>query len=71
MKITLELEDEDYPSLHDTVYEATGYDYNNKELLHIWNGLPELIQLDAAKWGISDTEVRGQIYEYITEKIEG
>ena len=70
MIVTLELEDEDYPSLREVVWNATDYEYTDDELLRIWDNLPEDIQLDAAKWGMSDTEVREKIYEHITEVLK-
>lgn len=68
MIVTIELEEEDYPSLHDVVYNLTDLELTNDELLKIWNILPEDIQLDAAKWGMSDTESREQIYGFLEKE---
>ena len=70
MKVTLELEEDDYPSLHDTVLDVTDYSYSNNELLMIWSRLPEDIRLDAAKWGMSDTEVREKIHGHLEEELK-
>jgi hypothetical protein len=70
MKVTIELEDEDLPYLKDVVFNATGYSYNKQEILHIWDSLPEDLQLEAAHWGLSDTVVRDNIYEHLEEKLK-
>jgi hypothetical protein len=70
MIVRLELEDEDFPSLHDVVYEVTGYSYTNEELLKIFIKLPEDILLDAAKWGMNDTVVRDNIYEHLEKELK-
>jgi hypothetical protein len=70
MKVTIEIEEEDLAPIHDVVFDITGHSYNNEELVRVFNSLPEDIQLDAAKWGTSDTEVRGQIWGHLEEKLK-
>lgn len=70
MKVSIQIEKEDLAPIHDVVFDLTGHSYSDEELMRIWDALPEDIQLDAAKWGTSDTEVRGQIWEHLEEKLK-
>jgi hypothetical protein len=70
MIVKLTLEEEDFGPLHDIVYNITDYEYTNDELLLIWNNLPEDIQLEAAKWGMSDTCVREEIHEHLENELK-
>ena len=64
----MELKRHDLDSLHDTIFEALGIESkSDKEILEYWNKLPRNIQLDAEKWGLSDTVVRDDIYVWLQE----
>lgn len=58
----------DVKYMHDTVYEALNKSLSEKELEDLFLSLPKDIQLDALKWGITDTVVRDNIYEYLIEQ---
>ncbi len=69
--ITLEVfKDSNYGHLHDVVLEVTGKTHTNVRLRELFENLPEDIQCDALKWGLSDTDVRGNIYEYLLKKVK-
>lgn len=40
---------------------------NQDEMLKLFNILPRRIQGQAVSWGCSDTEVRGEIFEYLCD----
>jgi hypothetical protein len=67
MKKTVTLEQEDLDSLHDTVLEALELDLDNEQILDYWNKLPEHLRDEAEYWGIDDSVVRDNIYEYLTD----
>ena len=70
MKVTVELEKEDFDVLHDVILGATGYGFNNTELQSIWDKLPDHIKATAIEWGTNDTVFRDNLYEYIQEEIK-
>jgi len=59
------MEDGAYGSLHDVYFEAMGETITEEEAELLFFRLPEDLQCDALKWGISDTEVRDNIYTHI------
>lgn len=65
MKITVEFEDGDLDSLHDSVYDITGDSKTNESLKLIWNRLPEDLKREAIHWGLDDSVVRDNIYKYL------
>jgi hypothetical protein len=70
MKVTIELEKEDYNVLHDIVYGLTSETLTNDELKLIWDNLPEYLKLEAVHWGVDDTVVRDNIYEHLKKSYE-
>ena len=52
-------------SLHDAVFEATTQSLDEPDLLVLLESLPSALLLDALKWGLSDTQVRDDIYEIV------
>jgi len=70
MKVTVELEKEDFYVLHDIVFEVTGYEYTNEELQTVWDNLPEHIQATAIQWGTNDTVFRDNMYEHLENKLK-
>jgi hypothetical protein len=70
MKVTVELEKEDFDVLHDVILGATGYGYNEVELQSVWDKLPEHITATAIEWGTNDTVFRDNLYEYIEKEIK-
>ena len=61
----IELEDSDLNVLHDVILNASGESLPVDEIMLHWWKLDDDIKLDCLKWGISDTEVRGSIYECV------
>jgi hypothetical protein len=68
MKVTVELDEADLAPLHDIIFDLTGKDLNNEQLIAVWNLLPEDIVAEAVHWGTSDTVVRDHMYEYLKEQ---
>ena len=54
-----------YINMHDIVFEALGESITEEEAQVIFYNLPETVQCDALKEGLSDTEVRDQIYTHL------
>ena len=67
MKKTVILEQEDLDCLHDVVLEALELDFDNQQLIELYNKLPQDLKDEAEHWGLYDTVVRDNIYEYLTE----
>lgn len=68
----MQLERPDLDALHDVVLSAMGFDevhLTDEQILVWWNKLPRDLQLDAEKWGISDTVVRDSIYVWLQKNI--
>ena len=65
MKVTIELEQEDFNAMHDVILEALNIKPTNEQIQKIWNGLPEDIQSIAIQWGTSDTVFRDNLYEWL------
>ena len=70
MKVTVELEKEDFDALHDVVLEVTDYEYSNEELQTVWDTLPEDIKGTAIQWGTNDTVFRDNMYEHLENKLK-
>ena len=70
MKVTVELEREDFGVLRDVVFEVTGYEYTNEELQTVWDNLPEDIKGTAIQWGTNDTVFRDNMYEHLENKLK-
>jgi hypothetical protein len=45
-------------------------DLTNEQVIEYWNKLPEEIQLKAAMYGTSDTEVRDDIYDWFVKNLK-
>jgi len=58
-------EDGEWGSLHDVVYEVLDKQMTNKELETLFRSLPSDLKEDAFHWGLSDSVVRDNIYEYL------
>jgi hypothetical protein len=67
MKITVELELEDFNEMHDVIYEVLGIKPTNDQIQNVWDKLPEDIQGNAIQWGTSDTVFRDDLYEWLEE----
>jgi hypothetical protein len=69
---------EGWNSLHDTVFDATGADLNETQLKRVFSALPDSIRAEARKYGLGDTDARGEIgmwlrridYEFVGKTIE-
>jgi hypothetical protein len=67
MKKSVILDQDDLDSLHDTILEALELDLDNKQVLEYWNKLPDDLKDDAIHWGIDDSVVSDNIYEWFVE----
>lgn len=65
MKVTVELEQEDFNAMHDVILGALGVKPTNDQIQKIWNGLPDDIQGTAIQWGTSDSVFRDNLYEWL------
>jgi hypothetical protein len=65
MKITVELEKEDFDSMHDVIFEVRRIKPTNEEIQTIWDSLPDDIRGTALEWGCSDTVFRDKMYEWL------
>lgn len=68
MKVTVELEQEDFNAMHDVIFKVVGIKPTNNEIQIFWNHLPEGIQNTAIQWGTSDTVFRDNLYEWLETK---
>lgn len=65
MIVQITLEERDYASIHDTIFNALNIELNsNAEIEAYWNKLPEEIKYKAVMWGVSDTEVRDEMWDW-------
>lgn len=55
---------------HDVLYGATDKSFDEKTLYKLWLKVPSDIKDDVMRWGINDTPVRDQIYEWAEENPE-
>lgn len=67
MKVTVELEREDFDAMHDVIFEVKGYKPTDEEIQKIWDSLPEEIQGTALQWGCSDTVFREELYDWLIQ----
>ena len=62
------LEQSDFDILHDVILEVSEKSRSNEEIEKIWQNLPEGIRLQAEQWGVGDTVVRDNIYEFLKKE---
>jgi hypothetical protein len=67
MKKSVILEQQDLNGLHDVVLEAIELDLDNQQLIDLYNKLPQDLKDEAEHWGLNDSVVRDNIYEYLTD----
>lgn len=67
MKVTIELEQDDYNHLHDVVMEALGFEPTNEQIKKYFDKLPDDIKGTAVSWGTSDSVFREKFYEWLEE----
>jgi len=65
MKITIELEKEDYDAMYDVIFGVKGFQPTNDQIQEIWDSLPEHIKGTALQWGCSDSVFRDNMYEWL------
>ena len=65
MKVTVELEQEDFNAMHDVILDVLDIKPTNDQIQKIWNGLPDDIQGTAIQWGTSDSVFRDNLYEWL------
>lgn len=69
-----EFDKQNWASFHDALFDATydevaktGKTFTQDELEVLFMELPELLQYEAFKWGMSDTPWRGDVYTWYQE----
>jgi hypothetical protein len=65
MKVTVELEQEDFNAMHDVILETLDIKPTNEQIQKVWNGLPDDIQSIAIQWGTSDTVFRDNLFDWL------
>ena len=65
------LKDDEWKSLHDTIFEATDKQLDHVQVRSVFMSLPEGLQIDALRWGVSDTVVRDEIYTFLKGEDNG
>jgi len=72
MKKTVTLEQDDINHLHDVILEALDFHepIPNDVVIGVYHMLPEDLREQAEHWGLSDTVVRDNIYEWLQENKE-
>lgn len=58
--------DDAYNMIHDCYYDVFGLTPSDIEIVKIYNSLPIEIKLLAERWGWGDTEVRSEIFKFIS-----
>jgi hypothetical protein len=57
-------------SVHDVIFEVTDNEYSNDDLRKIWQLTTEDIKAEGLRWGIDDTAVRDNLYEWAQKNVE-
>ena len=69
-ELLTEFDSHDWNCMRDVVYNATGLLKSKREVELMFQFLPRSLQLDALKFGMSDTEWRDQLYVYLRDQLE-
>lgn len=68
---SIELEQSDLDSLHDTIAEALDkWPIGDDQIIDIWKQIPNHIKAEAVKWGVNDTVVKDDVYVWIKENLK-
>jgi len=59
----------DLNTLHDILLDLSDITYTDEQLYAIWEKVPQHLKDEATHWGISDTVVRDDIYEWAKKNI--
>ena len=65
MKIGIQLEKEDFDTLHDVILNALNIETSEEEITEYFMELPREIIGTAVSWGIDDTVFRDEMYEWL------
>lgn len=57
--------------IHDAIYDLFDYEPNEFEIVQTYMLIPEGIHNEARQWGWSDTEVRGNVHEFLKGAVKG
>lgn len=68
MKKEITLEESDLLSLREVAFNATDKEITNEQAIEIWESLPQSLKNEAIHWGISDSVVRDNIYEFLEKQ---
>jgi len=64
---TLMFDRQDWGGIHDVIFDITNISLAQEGLEEIFDQLPDIIQFDAFKWGLNDTEVLEKIHKHIID----
>lgn len=53
--------------MHDIILEALGVSLEEQKVAEILSNLPRWLERRIEDYGLSDTDIRGNVYEYLTE----
>lgn len=68
MDVNIKLSESDRLSFRDVLFHAFNlWDVTDDVVDSYWNKIPMHLKLDAAKWGVSDTVVRENIYVFLVD----
>jgi hypothetical protein len=67
MKITVELEKEDFDAMHDVIFGATGNKPSKQDIQNLWDTMPEHIKGTALQWGCDNSVFSDSLYEWLEE----
>ncbi len=70
MKITTELEKEDFDAMHDVVLDVLDLSPTAEQIQKVWDLLPIHEKGVAIQWGASDTVFRDNLYVWLLKNKE-
>ncbi len=65
MRVTIELEKEDFDAMHDVILEVCGESPSKEEIQSFWDLMPDDVKGTAIQWGCNDTVFRDNMYEWL------
>lgn len=68
-RVMINIDEDGLPRLHDIVLEVAGEDFNTNQLIEVYCNLPLNLRKDVDHWGMDDTVVRDNIFEFLQSKL--
>ena len=56
---------QDFPRMHDVVFDATGKSMDHESLMKLFHSLPPAVKQEAYQWGLTDTVFGDRLYEHL------